>query len=60
MLEKLREADWGKKIKVIVLTNINESEIAENIKDLNVSGLIVKAQLTPAQVVEKTRSVLNS
>lgn len=58
MLRRLRQTDWGKHIKVVVLTNVGESEIAENIQGLDISGLIIKAQFTPAQVVHKVREIL--
>ena len=58
MLEKMRQEDWGKDIKVIVLTNMGESEAPENLKDLNVESFIVKADLTPKQVAEKVLETL--
>lgn len=52
MLEKLRATPWGEKIKVIVLTNVGEQEIPAKIKELGVSGIILKADMTPRQVAE--------
>jgi len=47
MLEKLRAAPWGKDIKVVILTNKGEQEIPERVRSLNVSAVILKADMTP-------------
>jgi DNA-binding response OmpR family regulator len=52
MLAKMRQTDWGKNIKVIILTNMGEQEIPEAVKQLNVNGVILKADMTPRQVAE--------
>jgi len=58
MLVKLRETTWGKDIKVIILTNMGESEAPEIIKDLNVSAFILKANMTPRQVAQLVKEQL--
>jgi DNA-binding response OmpR family regulator len=58
MLEKLRDTSWGKNIKVIILTNMGEQEIPPKVKDLNISGLILKADMTPRQVAELVKKQL--
>jgi two-component system response regulator MprA len=60
MLRKLRESDWGKKVKVIILTNIGEQEMPEDMKDLGISAFIVKADLTPRQVADMVKKQLAS
>ena len=57
-LEKLRATDWGKDIKVIVLTNKGEQEIPASIKHLGVTAIILKANMTPRQVAELVKSKL--
>lgn len=52
MLKKLRAEPWGKKVKVIILTNVGEQEIPPALKQLGVSGVILKADMTPRQVAE--------
>src|ERR1051325_2234279 len=42
MLEKMRATDWGKNMKVIILTNVGEQEAPEKLKNLHVSTYIVK------------------
>jgi DNA-binding response OmpR family regulator len=58
MLTKLRATDWGKNIKVIVLTNMGEQEAPDIIKQLNVRRFIVKAEMTPRQVAEMVKNEL--
>jgi DNA-binding response OmpR family regulator len=58
MLIKLRETDWGKKIKVIILTNMGEQEAPDIIKQLDVRRFIVKAEMTPRQVAEMVKAEL--
>ena len=58
MLTKLRKTTWGKNIKVIILTNMGESEAPDTLKELGVSAFIVKANMTPRQVAELVKSQL--
>ena len=58
MLEKLRETAWGKNIKVVILTNKGEQEIPANVRDLGVSAVILKADMTPRQVAELVKNKL--
>jgi DNA-binding response OmpR family regulator len=60
MLAKLRETDWGKNIKVIVLTNMGESEVPANVRELGVKAFILKANMTPRQVAELVKEQLAS
>lgn len=58
MLIRLRKTDWGKKIKVVVLTNRGEQEIPESVKEAGVEAVILKAAMTPRQVAELVKSKL--
>lgn len=58
MLEKLRATDWGKNIKVIILTNVGEQEAPDRLKSLDVRAYIVKAEMTPKQVAELAKREL--
>lgn len=60
MLEQLRAQDWGKNMRVIILTNISRDEAPSNLQFLNVDRYIVKAHYTPAQVVDVVVDVLKS
>lgn len=52
MLAKLRTLPWGKKVKVIILTNMGEQEVPDEVKKLGVSDIILKANMTPRQVAD--------
>ena len=58
MLEALRKTDWGKDIKVIILTNMGEQEAPQTLKQLGVKRFIVKAEMTPRQVAEMVKTEL--
>ncbi len=58
MLQELRKTDWGKNIKVIILTNMGEQEAPQSIKELGVLAFILKADMTPRQVAELVKSKL--
>lgn len=58
-LKKIRATDWGKHIPVLVLTNLGEEEAPQALKSLGISSYIVKAELTPRQVIERVKQTLN-
>src|SRR3989344_5513921 len=58
MLARMRTSDWGKNIKVIILTNVGEQEIPEKVRKLCVSAVILKADMTPRQVAELVKTQL--
>ena len=55
----IRKNDWGKNIPVIVLTNMGEEESPKSLKALGIHSYIVKANLTPRQVVQHVKEALN-
>lgn len=58
MLAELRKKTWGKDIKVIILTNMGEQEIPAEVKQLGVSAVILKADMTPRQVADLVKKQL--
>lgn len=60
MLAKLRATDWGKDTKVVILTNMGEQEIPPQVKELGVSAVILKADMTPRQVAELVKKQLEA
>lgn len=59
MLGKLRSEPWGKKVKVVILTNLGESEAPASLKSHGVEDFIVKADMTPKEVAQRIKAVLN-
>lgn len=58
-LEHIRAHDWGKNIPVIILTNLGEEEAPKSIRALGIHSYIVKADLTPRQVVSRVKEALD-
>ena len=58
-LKEIRSKDWGKSIPVIILTNLGEEEAPKQLRELVIESYIVKADLTPSQVVERVKETLN-
>ena|ERR1700757_1410594 len=58
-LQHIRSKAWGVKIPVIILTNLGIEESPKELKDLDILGYIVKAELTPSQVVERVKEALH-
>jgi DNA-binding response OmpR family regulator len=59
MLEKMRKTEWGKKPKVIILTNVSEQESPDRLHKLGIEGFIVKAEMTPKQVADLVKEKLS-
>jgi DNA-binding response OmpR family regulator len=57
-LTEIRGEKWGKDIPVLILTNLGEEEAPSELKSLNVASYIVKADLTPKQVVAQVKKTL--
>lgn len=58
-LTEMRAQPWGKSIPVIILTNMGEEESPKGLRELGIESYIVKADLTPSQVVERVKDTLN-
>lgn len=57
-LRQIRKEEWGKNIPVIILTNLGIEESPKELQALGISGYIVKADLTPRQVVARVKETL--
>ncbi len=58
MLQKMRATQWGKDIKVIILTNVSRQEAPAELDSLTISRYIVKAELTGSQVAQIVKEAL--
>lgn len=58
-LTEMRKHDWGKDVPVIILTNLGAEEAPRELKALGVHSYILKADLTPSQVVERVKTALS-
>jgi DNA-binding response OmpR family regulator len=57
-LAKIRSKDSSKTTPVIILTNLGEEEAPKKLRDLGIHSYIVKADLTPRQVVARVKDAL--
>lgn len=58
-LSQIRAHDWGKNIPVIILTNLGEEEAPKSLHAMGIHSYIVKADLTPRQVVGRVKEALD-
>ncbi|MDP4007124.1 MAG: response regulator [bacterium] len=58
VLRQLKEEASTKNIPVIILSNLGQKEDVEKGKQLGAEDYIVKAHFTPAEIVEKIKSVM--
>ena len=59
-LAEIRGHDASKSTPVLILTNLGREEAPAELDTLDVSGYIVKAELTPKQVVARVKSLLET
>jgi DNA-binding response OmpR family regulator len=60
IMETLRTTSRGKTIPIIVLTNLNvDGKILEAITKYNPAYCLLKANITPEDVIHKAREILN-
>lgn len=57
-LMEIRKTKFGQNLPVLILTNLGEEEAPSVLKQLNVLSYIVKADLTPKQVVTRVKEAL--
>lgn len=50
ILRVMRESEWGKDIKVFVISNLNENDAPSNVRSLKIEGYAVKANLANDQL----------
>lgn len=58
MLSKLREDEWGKQVKVIILSNIVDADKVDESKNRGVDEYYVKSNLDAITLADKIKEVL--
>lgn len=58
VLETMRSGDWGKNIKVLVISNLNEADAPPNLRSLGIEDYIVKANLSNDQIDQIVNKIL--
>ena len=46
ILEIMRNSDWGKTIKVLIISNLNEADAPSGLREKGIEGYVVKANLS--------------
>jgi CheY-like chemotaxis protein len=58
-LKKIRKAEWGKDIPVLMLTNLSDMEKISEAVQIGISGYLVKSDWKLEDVVEKVKEKLS-
>jgi CheY-like chemotaxis protein len=58
VLKSMREDEATKDLPVMLLTNLGQDEDIQKGKELGVIGYLIKANVTPAEVVESVKKEL--
>lgn len=59
MLNKLRQDEWGKQAKVIVLSNISDTEKVKEAQEIGSNEYLIKADWNVINVAQKIKDILN-
>ena len=58
LLALMRQTEWGKDIKVLVISNLNENDAPAGIRANGIEGYAVKANLTDDQIDKLVADIL--
>ncbi len=58
ILETMRASEWGKTIKVLIISNLNEADAPAGLRDQGIEGYAVKANLSNDQLDQLVDSIL--
>lgn len=58
VLTTLRKTEWGKDLKVLVISNLNEADAPRNLRSLGIVGYAVKANLADNQIDQMVDAIL--
>lgn len=60
VLEKIRSLEWGKNIPVLMYSNLAQEEEVARAHKMGVTEFIVKANISPIDMVTKIKQYLNN
>ena len=60
ILKNLRTSNWGKNIKVLIISNLNEADAPAGLRDLGIEGYIVKANISNNQLEQLVSGIVKS
>lgn len=58
ILERMRKSDWGKHLRVFIISNLNEADAPKGLRQLGIDGYAVKANLSDDQLDQLVDNIL--
>lgn len=58
ILLRMRGSQWGKDIKVVIISNLNEADAPAGLRDLGIEDYLVKANLLNDQLDQRVNAIL--
>lgn len=58
ILEIMRGSDWGRNIKVLIISNLNEADAPAGLREKGIEGYVVKANLVNDDIDKLVQSIL--
>lgn len=58
ILERMRASEWGKNIKVLIISNLNEADAPAGLREQGIEGYAVKANLSNDQLDQLVDNIL--
>lgn len=58
ILERMRKSDWGRSIKVMIISNLNEADAPPGLRDQGIEAYAVKANLSNDQIDQLVDAIL--
>lgn len=59
VLAKMRASGWGKSIKVLVISNLNEDDAPASLRQLGIEGYVVKANMVDDTIDQLVNNILS-
>ena len=59
ILKRMRESEWGKNIKVLIISNLNEADAPVGLRSWGIEGYAVKANLSDDQLDQMVNAILH-
>lgn len=59
VLKRIRASEWGKNLKVYIISNLNEEDAPIGLRDLGIEGYSVKVNLTNDDIDNIVNKILN-
>lgn len=59
ILEKIRTSEWGRGIKVYIISNLDEADAPKGLREQGIEGYSVKANLADDQIDQIVNSILH-